>query len=752
MKFSILILLASSFAMAAPLTITLPPPSVVEPAEFAMGTPRNPAGSTLTVTSHSLVLDGQPWTPVMGEFHYSRYPAAEWREELLKMKAGGIDIVATYVFWIHHEEVAGEWDWSGDRDLRRFITTAGEVGLKAIVRCGPWCHGEVRNGGLPDWLVARGNVRSDDPAYLASATILYQQIAAQLRGLLWKDGGPVIGIQLENEYGGPAQHLLTLKGIARECGLDVPLYTRTGWPALKTPMPFGEILPLYGVYAEGFWDRELTSMPGNYWAGFHFSTLRTDANIANEALGRRDVKDDTDAARYPYLTCEIGGGMMSSYHRRILVDPSDIESTTLVKLGSGSVSPGYYMYHGGTNPEGRRTTLMEEQATAITNWNDLPVRNYDFQAPLGQYGQIRPQYALLRRLHFFLHDFGSRLAGMDTTLPVLRPQGRDDVSTLRWSVRSDGERGFLFVNNHERGRTLPAKTGVQFRVNFPGDHSLTLPTEPVTVASGARFLWPLNLDLGAGGTLVWATAQPLAIVGDGANATWYFTETTGVPAEFVFTGVRVVAQRGRVEIGDDQRARALNVTPGRDAALIVNSALRIVLLNDADSLAFARDLKTGAVRFDDAVTPPRVPVAFTPVRPAGPTRTISLGKSPQPVAAAPTDADFANAAVWRIELPASLDFTRDDALLRLHYTGDVARVFIGGKFITDDYSNGQPLEIGLARHAELLKAGELTVAILPLQRSAPVFFPESAKPNFGEQEAVVKLDRAELISRPSVRR
>jgi beta-galactosidase GanA len=80
----------------------------------------------------------------MGEFHFARYPENEWREELLKMKAGGVDIVSTYVFWIHHEEIEEQFDWSGSRNLRRFIQTCQEAGLKAFVRCGPWDHGEVR--------------------------------------------------------------------------------------------------------------------------------------------------------------------------------------------------------------------------------------------------------------------------------------------------------------------------------------------------------------------------------------------------------------------------------------------------------------------------------------------------------------------------------------------------------------------------------------------------------------------------------
>lgn len=742
----------SAWPATQPLTITVTQPPPAETPAFKMGTATAPNGDTLTLDRRSLLLNGRRWSPVMGEFHFSRYPHHEWREELRKMRAGGIDIVATYVFWLHHEEIEGAWDWSGDKSLRTFLEAAAAEHLKVIVRLGPWCHGEVRNGGLPDWIVARGGVRSDDPAYLASARKLYAHIADQCRGLLWKDGGPIIGVQLENEYSGPAEHLLTLKGMARHAGFDVPLYTRTGWPALKTPMPFGEIVPLYGVYAEGFWDRETTAMPGNYWAGFHFSTRRIDANIANEALGRRDARDADDVALYPYLTCEIGGGMMSSYHRRIVVDPRDILATTLVKLGSGSVSPGYYMYHGGTNPEGRRTTLMEEQGTAITNWNDLPVKNYDFQAPLGQYGQVRPHYAALRRLHYFLRDFGARLADLGTSLPDTRPRGKDDLATLRWSVRGDDTCGFLFVNNHERGRVLPAKPEVQFSVNFPASGPLTLPSRPVTIPESASFIWPLNLDLGAGATLAWSTAQPLAIVGAGASATWYFYATPGVPAEFVFTGARVEAHRGKTENRGDGLTRVLDVTPDREPALLLNSSVKIVLLSDPDSLAFVRDPQTGAVRFDAPVPDHVAPVPFELIRPAGTARVVPLGRAPKPVASAPTDADFASAAVWRIKLPAGLR-VETRPLLRLRYVGDVARVAIDGKVVSDDFHNGAPLEIGLWRYPAAVAGGEVTVAILPLARASVTgtspriyFSSPNALPAWGARDAVAELQAVELLT------
>src|SRR5690606_32403821 len=146
-----------------------------------------------------------------------------------------------------------------------------------------------------------------------------------------------------------------------------------------------------------------------------------------------------------------------------------------VKLGSGGTSPGYYMYHGGVNPRGRRTTLMESQSTPITNWYDMPVRNYDFQAPLGAFGQVRPHYHLLRRLHLYLSDFGRAFARYGTSLPEERPNGHDDLDTLRWAVRSDGEAGLVFINTYERGRELPAQADVRFGLALASGKTLTWP-------------------------------------------------------------------------------------------------------------------------------------------------------------------------------------------------------------------------------------------------------------------------------------
>src|SRR3974390_410653 len=173
------------------------------PAQYDGGSAKSPSGSVLGLNSRYLMRDGKPWLPVVGEFHYTRYPESRWEEEILKMKAAGVDVVATYVFWIHHEEIEGQFDWQGRRDLRRFIELCAKHGMLVEPRIGPWDHGEVRNGGFPDWLLKKGRpTRVNDPVYLGYVRAWYGEVARQLKGLLWKDGGPVIGIQLEKEYSG----------------------------------------------------------------------------------------------------------------------------------------------------------------------------------------------------------------------------------------------------------------------------------------------------------------------------------------------------------------------------------------------------------------------------------------------------------------------------------------------------------------------------------------------------------------------
>ncbi|WP_427165652.1 beta-galactosidase [Streptomyces sp. C1-1] len=238
--------------MTRPLHLRVPAPSAPPltghlPFADAPGVP-----DPIEVTSRWLTRGGRPWFPVSGEFHYSRHPAAAWSQELLKMKAAGVTVVASYVIWIHHQETEGRVRFDGDRDLRRFAELCARHGLDFVPRIGPWSHAEVRNGGLPDWLLARDCApRTDDPAYLEPVRTWFAAVAEQLRGLDRAHGGPIVAIQIENELYDRPGHLLTLKRMAQEAGLSAPLWSSTAWGGVR--LPPDELLPLYGGYTEAFW-------------------------------------------------------------------------------------------------------------------------------------------------------------------------------------------------------------------------------------------------------------------------------------------------------------------------------------------------------------------------------------------------------------------------------------------------------------------------------------------------------------------
>jgi hypothetical protein len=154
----------------------------------------------------------------------------------------------------------------------------------------------------------------------------------------------------------------------------------------------------------------------------------------------------------------------------------------------------------------------------------------------------------------------------------------------------------------------------------------------------------------------------------------------------------------------------------------------------------------------DPPLPPVVNYQCTaePLRPAGPLRIIPLGAIDQPVAAAPLDPDFDQAALWRIKLPPALDLGADP-ILRFHYTGDVARVTLDGRLVTDDFYNGNSFDIGLRRHAPDVLTGDLRIAILPLRKSAPVYMAATARPDFGSAPSVAALQDVEIVPRYQLR-
>ncbi len=501
------------------------------PARYDGGTAKAPSGSTLKVNSRYLMRDGRPWLPVVGEFHYSRYPESRWEEEILKMKTAGIDVVAAYVIWIHHEEIEGQFDWTGQRNLRAFAQLCAKHGMYLEPRIGPWDHGEVRNGGFPDWLLNKGRNRVNDPVYLSYVRTWYGQVSQQLKGLLWKDGGPVMGIQLENEYGyrGPGageEHILELKRIARENGLDVPFYFVTGWD--QAVVPEGEVLPVYGGYPDAPWDGSLTKLAPSEVYGFRFHS-RVASNMGAIGGNKKERAADNSAQmQVPYLTAEIGGGLQDTYHRRVVIQPDDIAAMYPVMLGSGVNLYGTYMFQGGENPDGKLTTLQESQATGYPN--DVSIKSYDFQAPLGEFGDERASFREMKVFQYFLNDFGAYLAPMIVHAPDQVPANPADLSIARAAVRSRGDSGFIFFNNYARNYSMPVRRAAQFEIRLPGGTTLRVPRKPVDLPSGSYFIWPFNFHAGRV-TIRYSTAQLFTRVENKGAVTFYMTAIPGIPVE-----------------------------------------------------------------------------------------------------------------------------------------------------------------------------------------------------------------------------
>ncbi|MBQ8157584.1 MAG: beta-galactosidase [Prevotella sp.] len=669
----------------------------------------------VTWDRHSLMIDGRRVCPVMGEVHYSRIPANEWREEVRKMKEGGVTVIATYVFWNHIEEEEGIFRWDGQRNLRRFIEICKEENVPVILRLGPFCHGEVRNGGIPDWMFSKGcKLRDRNSVFLSYAEKLYRQIFTQVQGLQWKDGGPVMAAQFDNEYRGRGEYLMDLKRIAEKIGFDLPFYTRTGWPELSTPVPFGEMLPLYGDYADGFWDRSTAETAGNYYKAFNFKAFRSSTAIATEQLGDQMAKVSKGDEEYPYFTCELGGGMMQAYHRRPYVYAEDAYSMALVKLGSGSNLLGYYMYHGGTNPEGK-TSLNENQRTQGTNYNDMPVKNYDFQAPLGEFGQTYPHYYMLRPLHLFMKDWGEMLAPMEASFPAPQDLKKGDDSQLRWAIRSGerkDERGeetasaFIFVNNYERLQNLSEKKNVVLEAC-----GVTLPK--LTIPAGCMAIFPVNID-----GIKYATGQLVAK----REGKVYMMQIPGIPTTICM-----------------QNGKTLKNVKAKGLAKPVYDNIYLLTKQEAEHLFLNEEKKAG-----------NEPIALTAqkVKEAGPLRQITMGT--QNVAEEPTDTDFEQAAVYTIKLPAenSSLFTPHSSLMKITYQGDCARLYASlpsdshlvqerKVLIADHFQYGRPMLYGLWRLPEGCK--ELELRILPMQKDMPVYLPREANKTPGENVEKIEI-------------
>ncbi|XP_012936987.1 beta-galactosidase-1-like protein 2 [Aplysia californica] len=317
----------------------------------------------LTFSNREFHLNGKPFRVLSGAVHYFRTVPEYWEDRLKKLKACGLNTVETYVAWNLHEPSPGIFYFEKMLDVRKFVKLAGELGLYVILRPGPYICSELDFGGLPGWLLRDPNmkVRTNYPGYVAAVNRYFSVLLPMMKDLQFSEGGPIIMVQVENEYG--------------VYGLDIQ--------HLK--------LITYLLKREGIKELLVTSDNTASHLDFHQYALPT-ANFHRPGDHFRKISElSTD---FPLMVMEFWSGWFDSWgqghHSMRSVADLNESLTTLLAL---KASVNFYMFHGGTN--------FGFTAGAINLTKYAPfVTSYDYDALLTEAGDITPKYMAVRETLF----------------------------------------------------------------------------------------------------------------------------------------------------------------------------------------------------------------------------------------------------------------------------------------------------------------------------------------------------------------
>lgn len=760
----------------------------------------NSENESIEVNNFYMSRNGKPFIPITGEFHFSRYPKEYWDEAIKKMKAGGINVIATYVFWIMHEEEEGEFIWSGDRDLREFVELCAENDLPVVIRIGPFCHGEIRNGGMPDWLLAKPlTIRSNDPKYLFYAERLYNEIGDQLEGLYFKDGGPIIATQIENEYQHSAapwglkypgqpydmtsserdrlftkegvgislednpyadlgnEHMKVLKSLAINAGIETPLYTATGWGnAAIVP---NESIPVTAAYAYPTWTEKADISPFYLYKYMHKNPDYSPVRYIPE--------------NYPAFAAELGGGIMSTYNRRPLVPAESLDALINRCLGSGANGIGYYMYHGGSTPKGKHSFFNDEAY-------GYPKISYDFQAPIGEFGKIRDSYHRLKLLHEFIKNFGNMLAPMQTVIPESN-DAIDPTNTeaLRYSVRHDGNSGFIFLNNFQDDTLMSKKENIQIAVKT-AKSSVSIPAEGgFDLMPNENAIFPFNFDLD-GLLLNYATAQLFTKFSRDNVQYYVFFNPEGVKPEFSIKDKSGVTIENSFNTSVEKKKNDWIITAASEnpsefviqktggshiKILTISKELAldswIVNLEDEKQLVFSeavvlqnneRDLallSTGQNSFELFTYPKLEQPAINHgnILNLKDHDLFAHYQIELPKLSIGFTSNMVNDKRLVVDLAAGIPETLNDVIMKIDYTGDTAMGFLNNELVTDEFYKGIPWEIGLRKFVNLKQAEEMNFYIRPIYENASflVDLEDEVNPSFEEKKVFTDIREVEFI-------
>lgn len=319
----------------------------------------------------TFLINGQQTKLYSGAVHYFRIVPSQWRYTLEKMLEAGLNTVETYIPWNMHEPVEGQFDFEGQLDIQRFIELAAELGLNVIVRPSPYICAEWEFGGFPAWLLNYSDmtVRTNTPRFIEKVTHYYQRLFQELVPLQTTHGGPIIMMQVENEYGSfgnDKAYLRKIKSLMQENGVDVPLFTSDGgWlQALES----GSLIEDDVFVAANF--------------GGHVSQ--------NLAVLKAFFK--THHKNWPVMCMEFWDGWFNRWGDEIIQrDESDFK-VALADLIDAEASFNLYMFRGGTN-------FGFYNGCSSRNNIDLPqITSYDYDAILQEDGSENTKFNVLKSL------------------------------------------------------------------------------------------------------------------------------------------------------------------------------------------------------------------------------------------------------------------------------------------------------------------------------------------------------------------
>ncbi|WP_020496248.1 glycoside hydrolase family 35 protein [Sciscionella marina] len=325
-------------------------------------------GSGLTVDGDRFLLDGKPFQVISGAIHYFRIHPEQWRDRLNRMRLMGLNTVETYVPWNLHEPEKGRFEFSGFTDVARFVRTAGELGLNVVLRPGPYIGSEWDFGGLPSWLLAEPEtrVRCSDPRYLRHVDEYFGVLLPRLAELQSSRGGPVLAMQIENEYGSYGNdtgYLAHLRERYEAAGIDCLLFCCNS---------ASEDYMLRGGH-----------LPGT------FNTVNFDgtADVAAKFAKLREIQPHG-----PLWCSEFWDGWFDSWGQpREQGDPQKFADNIERILAQGA-SVNLYMAAGSTNfgwGAGADADNPEKAYRAV-------VTSYDYAAPVSESGEITAKFHAFR--------------------------------------------------------------------------------------------------------------------------------------------------------------------------------------------------------------------------------------------------------------------------------------------------------------------------------------------------------------------